>query len=264
MSGFDLHLTDKVFLVAGASEGLGFATAKTLAEMGANVSICARRQDILSNAAQRIRVATGREVFPYGGDLTDPEFPGCWVEAVVGRWKRIDGVFTNNGGPPSGTFESFFDDAWEDAMALTLMPAVRLVREALPYLKRKNGVVLHSVSMSVRQPISGLLLSNAMRQAVVGMAKTQADEFGPMGIRVNCIAPGLFSTGRLEEVLRKQSAAARIPLGEHKEKSQAAIPLRRFGDPKEFADLAAFLLSDRSSYMTGQTVVLDGGMARAY
>ncbi len=152
MSGFDLHLTDKVFLVAGASEGLGFATAKTLAEMGANVSICARRQDILSNAAQRIRVATGREVFPYGGDLTDPEFPGCWVDAVVGRWKRIDGVFTNNGGPPSGTFESFWDDAWEDAMSLTLMPAVRLVREALPYLKRKNGVVLHSVSMSVRQP----------------------------------------------------------------------------------------------------------------
>ncbi len=264
MSGFDMNMSDKVFLVAGASEGLGFAVAKLLAEQGANVSLCARRQDVLSSASQRIRVTTGREALPVAGDLTDPEFPARWVEIVTERWKRIDGVFTNNGGPPAGTFEGFGEEEWQDAVSLTLMPAVRLVQETLPWLKRKKGVVLHSVSLSVRQPLAGLLLSNSLRQAVVGMAKTQADEFGPLGIRVNCIAPGLFATGRLDSLMRKRAADAKIPLNEQKEISQAAIPLKRFGDPQEFADLAVFLMSDRASYITGQTVTIDGGMARAY
>jgi 3-oxoacyl-[acyl-carrier protein] reductase len=171
----------------------------------------------------------------------------------------VDVLVTNAGGPPVGTFESFDDETWSKYHEITLMSVVRLIREVLPHMKTTGGSIVNLTSTSVKQPIAGLLLSNVYRAAVTGLAKTLAEEFGPLGIRINNVAPGRIATDRILE-LDKSSAFASGASGEQRLKT---IPLGRYGTPEEFANVVAFLASEQASYITGATLQVDGGMVKS-
>lgn len=263
----DLGLHGKVALVTASSQGLGRACAEALAREGAKVVLNGRRPDALAKAAQEIRqvmAVTGAEVHTVAGDVTQPGDIARIVKAAVTRFGGLDILVTNGGGPPAGMFQTLGDDEWQAALDGTLWPTVRLVRQALPHLQaakeRGGGRILHIVSTSVKQPIPGLLLSNAIRPAVIGLAKTLSQEIAADAIRVNSLCPGSFDTDRLRALHQSRAEASGRPLEDVAAEAASKIPLGRLGDPKEFAALAAFLVSDRASYVTGQTICIDGGL----
>jgi 3-oxoacyl-[acyl-carrier protein] reductase len=260
----DLGLKGTVAVVAAASQGLGKAVAMELAREGANVVICSRKQDAIEAAADDIRRETGAEVVAVAADVSTPEGPDTVVRVAVERFGRIDVLVNNAGGPPPGTFERQDDEAWQRAFDLNLMSAVRMVRAALPYLRQSGrGRIINMVSTSVKQPIEGLVLSNAVRSGVIGLAKTLANELAPDGITVNNIAPGRFDTARIRQL--DQATATRRGTTEEQARADALtqIPLGRYGSPQEFGYLAAFLASDKAGYITGTTIQIDGGMVKS-
>ncbi|MGQ9585184.1 MAG: SDR family oxidoreductase [Anaerolineae bacterium] len=256
----DLGLRGKAALVAASSRGLGRATAMELAREGAKVALCARNREELEAVAEAMRQETGAEVLAVPADLAKAADIHGLVSAVEARFGYVDILVTNAGGPPGGSFDDFDDAAWARAWELTLMSAVRLIRAVLPGMKaRRWGRIVNITSVSVKQPIRDLILSNAYRTAVVGLAKTLATELAPLGITVNNVCPGWTLTDRVQELVGRQARQEGKPFEAVVEAITAGIPMGRMGKPEELAALIAFLASERAAYITGTTIPVDGG-----
>ncbi len=261
----DLDLQDKVVAVAAASQGLGRAIAHRLAQEGARVAICGRDEGALKGAAQAIHADTGAKVLAIRADLTQADQVQQFVDEAAARFDGLDALVTNAGGPPAGNFLDFDDRAWGQAFQLVLMSVVRLIRAAIPHLKaRGGGRIVNVTSVSVKQPIDDLILSNTLRTGVLGLSKSLSNELGPDGITVNCVCPGYTETGRLGELFARRGEATGLSADEVGARLAQSVPLRRLGQPEELADLVALLCSARAGYLTGAAIQLDGGTVQGY
>lgn len=258
----DLGLKGKRALVLAASSGLGFATAQCLAAEGANVALCSRDGDRAGDAARRIEESTGAGVVALTGDVSSAADLERLVAEAVAALGGLDILVCNAGGPPPGDFNAVDEDAWDRAYQLTLQSVVRSVRFALPHLESGGGSILVLASSSVKQPIPNLVLSNVFRPAVQALCKHLASELADRGVRVNCLSPGRIHTDRIEQLDSAVAARTGKSLAQVRADSVAAIPLGRLGEPAEFGRVAAFLCSDAASYMTGSSVLVDGGMVK--
>jgi 3-oxoacyl-[acyl-carrier protein] reductase len=259
----DLGLRGKVALVAAASKGLGRAIAEELAQEGASVVMCARGEDALRVARNEIAAATGADVLAIAGDVSIPRDVQRIVHAALERFGKVDILVTNAGGPPSGKFESLTSEMWQSAVDLTLMSVINLTSAVLPGMKeRKWGRIINVTSIAVKQPVDGLMLSNSLRSAVTGFARTLANEVAPFGVTVNNILPGYTRTERVEQLSEAAAKREGITRNAALGKWEAEIPMGRLGEPREFAALAAFLASERASYVTAQSIAADGGWIR--
>jgi 3-oxoacyl-[acyl-carrier protein] reductase len=243
----DLGLDGRTAIVCGASQGIGLAVAEALAGEGANVAMFARRREVLEREAERIGALAIR------GDVTNPQDCERLVKRTVEAFGGIDILVNNSGGPPRGPALELDEESIEAAVSLLLVSAVRLTNLCLRYLRKSEaGRIINIESSSVREPIENLALSNVVRPGVIGWAKSLAREIGPDGITVNSIATGRIDTERLAESFKQRSRAD----------SQNEIPLKRFGKPRELADVVCFLASERAAYVTGTTIPVDGGLTR--
>jgi 3-oxoacyl-[acyl-carrier protein] reductase len=260
----NLNLTGKRALVTAASRGLGFATALGLAREGTALVICSRDEARINDAAQRIRRETGTRVEALAADVSSSDEAARLVGHAVSTLGGLDIVVHNAGGPPAGEFLSLTDAQWQKAFDQNLMSLVRLVNAAVPELKKAGGGrILTIASSSIKQPIPGLVLSNALRTGVYGLVKTLAKELGPAGILLNVVAPGRIQTERIEELDTAMASRRGVDLTQVKKESVAAIPLGRLGTPEEFANLLVFLASDAGRYISGQAIIVDGGATAA-
>ena len=260
----NLGLNGKIALVAAASKGLGRAVAEELAAEGASLVLCARGNDELQATCAAIEKAHGVPVLGIAANVAEPADVARVVQAALARFGRVDVLVTNAGGPPAGTFDALSPEIWQAATHLLLTSVVELTRAVLPGMKERGwGRILNITSISVKQPVANLMLSNSLRAAVTGMARTLATEVAPFGITVNNILPGYTRTERV--VSRAEAAAVRegISAADATARWEAEIPMRRLGEPREFAALAAFLCSERASYITGTSVPVDGGWIRS-
>jgi 3-oxoacyl-[acyl-carrier protein] reductase len=258
----DLGLRGRAAFVAASSKGMGRATAECFAGEGADLGMCARGAEHLEEAAAAVR-ARGVRAVTRVADLSDAAQAAATLEAVATELGRLDALVVNAGGPPPGVFRQLDDAAWQRAHDLTLMSAVRLVRAALPWLERSDSAsVLFISSFSIRQPIGNLVLSNAVRAAVLGLAKSLATEIAP--VRVNTLMPGMVRTGRAVELAQARAdAEGRTAEEVMAAQARQAIPLRRYAEPEEFARVAVFLSSPAASYVTGAAIPVDGGIIQA-
>jgi 3-oxoacyl-[acyl-carrier protein] reductase len=257
----DLGLQNRVALVAASSQGIGRATADAFAAEGCRVAMCARNQRTLDAAADEIRTRHGVEVFVQAFDVTDAAAVGRFVAAVAEQFGGVDICITNAGGPPAKGFLSTTPDEWQSALDLNLLSTVSFARAVIPHMQRQHwGRIVTITSITTKQPVVDLVLSNAARAAVVGLVKSLANEFGPDGILVNNVAPGFTATDRLKELATNRAAASGRKEQEIFDGWAADAPLRRLGGPNEVADAIVWLASERASYITGQTLLVDGGM----
>lgn len=256
----DLGLKDRVALVTGASKGLGRAVAQALAAEGAKVCICSRDEAAIRQAAAAIAAATGAQVVPVAADVSTAAGVQRAVAAAQEAFGRIDILVSNSGGPRPGAFLELDDDAWYGAVDLLLMSAVRLARAVLPgMVERRWGRVLFVTSGSVKSPIPNLVLSNSIRAAVAGLAKTLANEVTRHGVTVNCLAPGRIDTDRVRSLDEDTARRTGQSLAEVQAHWQRTIPAGRYGTPEEFGRAAAFLCSEAASYISGVYLMVDGG-----
>jgi len=259
----DLGLRGKVAVVAAASKGLGKAVALGLAAEGVSVAICSRDKEAIELTGEEIRARTGAAVLALPADLTDASAIQHLVESAAERFGRIDILFANSGGPPPGGFDSLDDAAWELAFNLNHLSAVRLTRAVLPHLRRQGGgCIVYSTSISIKQPIDNLILSNSIRSGVVLMAKTLMQEVAREKIRVNVVCPGRIYTERIEQLDAARAQRSGLSVAEVAQHAEAAIPMGRAGRPDEFADTVVYLCSERASYLTGAVIQIDGGQYR--
>jgi 3-oxoacyl-[acyl-carrier protein] reductase len=260
----DLGLREKVALVAAASRGLGRAIAEAFAAEGATLVICARGSEALAETRSSIVDRTGAQVEAVVADVATSEGVTLAWERARDRFGRVDILVTNAGGPPSGPFEAHDWAAWQRAVDLTLRSAVELARLVLPGMKeRRWGRIINVTSIAVKQPVDGLMLSNSLRAAVTGFARTLANEVARDGITVNNMMPGFTRTERVEQLNAATAQREGIEPAEVARRIEAQIPMRRLGEPYEFAALAAFLASERASYITAQSIAVDGGWIRS-
>jgi len=260
----ELGLRGKTALVTAASKGLGRAIATELAREGASVVISSRDEESLAGTAAEIREETGAEVEFRAADLTSAGDIDALVLHAIDRFGGIDVLVNNTGGPPTGNFADLDDEAWDLAFRQIILSLVRCVRGVLPSMReRGEGRIVNVASSSVKQPIDNLLLSNTLRAGLAGLAKSLALELAPDGILVNTLGPGRILTGRTESVDAGQAESQGVSVEEIREEFATRIPLGRYGTPEEFARVAAFLASPANGYVTGQAVLVDGGMVRA-
>jgi 3-oxoacyl-[acyl-carrier protein] reductase len=260
----DLGLKGKVALVAASSRGLGRAVAAELAVEGASLILCSRNDKAIKMTAEEISGESGAEILAMPCDVSNGAEIAKLVHAGSERFGRIDILVTNGGGPPAGRFESFTSDDWEAATRLTLFSAIELARHVLPGMKeRRWGRILNITSIAAKQPVDNLILSNSLRAAVTGFARTLANEVAAEGITVNNILPGYTRTERVEELAQMMAEKEKITPAEFVARWEKEIPMRRLGEPREFAALAAFLVSERASYITGTSIPVDGGWIRS-
>lgn len=257
----DLELKNRVALVAASSQGIGLATAEAFAAEGCRVAMCARNAAMLEAAADRIRKRHGAEVFAEPFDVTDAAAVGRFVSAVASKFGSVDICVTNAGGPPAKGFLAASLEDWQRAIDANFLSTVYFAREAIPHMQRKRwGRIITITSITTRQPVTDLVLSNAVRAAVVGLVKSLANEFGKDGILVNNVGPGFTATDRLKELAKSRSAASGKGEQEIFDAWAGDAPLKRLGEPREVAETIVWLASERASYVTGQTVLVDGGM----
>ncbi len=256
-------LKNKTVLVAGASQGLGYAIANASAHEGANVFIGSRDEEKLKMSAMLIAKESGADV-RYGLlDVTKPEVIKNWVAKAISEFGGIDGLVVNAGGPPAGMFDTFSDSDWQAAFDLNLMSAVRLIREVLPTMRKASkGSIVTITSVSVKEPIDMLLLSNVFRSGVTSLAKSLSRDLASYNIRINNILPGRLDTERVKHLDGVIAESKGISVNEVRSSFQEQIPLSRYGKPEELGNLAAFLLSDKASFITGTTIPVDGGMLK--
>lgn len=260
----NLGLTDKPVIVCASSAGLGKATALEFAREGAAVMLCSRRETELQRAAAEIRAATGRTPRYTVADVTRPADIARLVDATVSAFGGVYALVNNSGGPPAGAFDQFDDAAWQNAFELNLLSYVRTIRAVLPHLRRGGGRIVNFTSSSVKSPIENLILSNTFRTGVLGLTKTLAAELGPDGILVNVLGPGRIATERVAHLDQLRADKSGVPVDQVVAEARKSIPLGRYGDTAEFARAAVFLASPANSYITGQTLLVDGGMVKAY
>ncbi len=257
----DLKLNGRKALVLGASRGLGFATARGLAMEGCEVAINSRDPGKLERAATEIQGGTGVRTFSIPGDVSDPAFAPELINQAVNLLGALDLLVTNAGGPPAGAFEDFDEATWEQAVQLSFLSHVRVIREALPVLRGSNAAsVLTITSYAVKQPVPNLVLSNSIRAATVGLTKTLALELGSQGIRFNSILPGWTQTERVTELMGYRAQKSGRSIQDEIDLQMADSPFRRMATPEEFANAAVFLLSPAAGYITGVMLNVDGGM----
>lgn len=259
----ELNIEEKVFMVAASSKGLGFGIARELALNGATVCIASRTKDEVESAAENLRKETGATVLASVFDASDPESITKWVDETANAFERIDGLVVNAGGPPPGNFDDFSDAAWQSAFELTLMSAVRLIRGVLPHMRSGGGGSIVAItSLSVKEPITSLLLSNVFRSGVASLVKSLANQLAAENIRVNNLIPGRIDTDRVKALDSNLAEKHGVPSEKVKQQHESAIPLRRYGTIEEFGKAGAFLLSDAASYITGASLTVDGGMLK--
>jgi 3-oxoacyl-[acyl-carrier protein] reductase len=256
----DFQLKGKIALVAAASKGLGRAVADELAAEGASLVICARGEEALQQTRAALEAAHSVPVLAVAADLSTVAGVAHVTQAAFERFGRVDILVTNTGGPPAGTFEQHSPEAWQAATNLLLTSVVELTRAVLPGMKERGwGRILNITSIAVKQPVAGLILSNSLRAAVTGMARTLANEVASFGITVNNILPGYTRTDRVEHLAQATAEREGISPDEAAARWTREIPMQRLGEPAEFAALAAFLCSARASYITGTSIPVDGG-----
>jgi 3-oxoacyl-[acyl-carrier protein] reductase len=260
----DFQLKGKIALVAAASKGLGRAVANELAAEGASLVICARGDEALQQTRAALEAAHGVPVLAVAADLSTLTGVAQVTSAAFERFGRVDILVTNTGGPPAGTFEQHSAEAWQAATNLLLTSVVELTRAVLPGMQERGwGRILNITSIAVKQPVAGLMLSNSVRAAVTGMARTLANEVAPFGITVNNILPGYTRTDRVEHLAQATAEREGISPDEATARWTREIPMQRLGEPAEFAALAAFLCSARASYITGTSIPVDGGWIKS-
>ena len=257
----DLQLNNKVFLIAGASKGLAYAIAEKLLQEGAKIAIASSDAQRIASAKQALLLRYPEaDVFTYVCDVMQVQDIEDWVVKSHAYFGRIDGLVVNAGGPSPGTFDDLDDEAWLSAFNLTLMSAVRMIRQVLPIMRKQgSGSILTLTSSSVKEPIDFLLLSNVMRSGVTSLAKSLSAAEAAHGIRVNNLIPGIIATDRMKNLDAIQAQANGITVAQQHAQFSQEIPLGRYGEPEEFANAAAFLLSAAASYITGASLVADGG-----
>jgi 3-oxoacyl-[acyl-carrier protein] reductase len=259
----DLGIKDRIALVTASSRGLGREAARALAAEGVKLSLCARGEEALSGTAESIREEFGVDVLSTVCDLTDEQQARGLVKKTADHYGRIDILVVNCGGPPPGAFVDHHADRWRAAVDLNLMSAVYLVQEAAPRMIPKRwGRIVFSTSISVKQPIDGLILSNSVRAAVVGMGKTLANELGRHGILVNSVCPGYFLTDRVKELAEQNAQKTGGKPQDMIDRWAGQSVLGRVAQPEEFGPLVAFLCSQKAGYITGTAIAVDGGFSK--
>jgi 3-oxoacyl-[acyl-carrier protein] reductase len=259
----DLNLKNKVAIVTAASKGLGKAAALALAREGAHVVMSARSA-VLEDSAEEIRQETSAQILTVMGDITQQEHIDDLVQSTLDEFGQINILFVNAGGPPPGNFLSLKPEDWEAACNLTLMSAVRLCYGVVPHmLERGEGSIVTTQSVSVKQPIDNLILSNSLRMAVIGLFKSLANELGPKGIRINSINPAWTWTERVEQLMADRASRSGSPIEDETAQIAAAIPLKRMGTIEEFGRAVAWLASPAASFIHGHALMFDGGMTKA-
>jgi 3-oxoacyl-[acyl-carrier protein] reductase len=257
----EMGLKNRVALVAASSQGLGKATAEAFAAEGCRVAICARNREAITALAARLRSEFKTDVVSEAIDVTDPTAVNNFVTSVSGKFGGVDICVTNAGGPPAKGFLATTIDEWRRMVELNFMSTVYFAHAVIPHMQKKKwGRIITITSITTKQPVSDLVYSNAVRAAVVGLVKSLANEFGKDGILVNNVGPGFTATDRLKELAKARSGASNKTEQEIFDGWAADAPLKRLGEPRELADAIVWLASERASYITGQTLLVDGGM----
>ena len=260
----DLGLEGKVALVTAASKGLGRAVATELAREGARVVVSSRDEETLARTAAEIGEETGAQVGYFPADVSAEKAVQNLVSYVSDRFGSVDVLINNTGGPPAGSFDDFGDEAWREAFELILLSLIRVVRGVLPLMRNSGGGrIVNIASSSIKQPIENLILSNTFRAGLAGLAKSLSFELAPDGILINTLGPGRISTERSASIDASQAETLGVPVEEVRGRVEAQIPLGRYGTPEELARVAAFLASPANGYVTGQAILVDGGMVKA-
>ncbi|HUI41637.1 MAG TPA: SDR family oxidoreductase [Terriglobia bacterium] len=259
----DLGLKDRVALVAASSQGLGKAAALGLAREGAKLALCARTEATLAATAEEIRRETGAEVLARAVDVTVDEQVRRFVQATLDHFGRLDIAVANAGGPPAKPFAATTPEDWQRAVQLNLMSTLSLARETLPAMQqRKWGRFIAITSVAVKQPVEGLILSNSVRMAVVGLVKTLANEYARDNILVNNVCPGYTLTPRVAELAAQMAQSENVDSEEIRRRWALQTPLGRIAMPEEFANVVVFIASERASYITGASIAVDGGSVK--
>jgi 3-oxoacyl-[acyl-carrier protein] reductase len=257
----NLGLKGKVALVAASSQGIGRATAAGFAAEGCRVAMCARNQQALQSAAEKIRQEHKAEVIAEAFDVTDAAAVKRFVAQIANTFGSVDICVTNGGGPPARGFLATNQEDWQHAIDVNFLSNVYFTREVIPHMQRNRwGRIITITSITTKQPVADLVLSNAVRAAVVGLVKSLANEFGKDGILVNNVGPGFTATDRLKELAASRSSASGKSQQEIFDGWAADAPLKRLGEPREVAETIVWLASEAASYITGQTILVDGGM----
>jgi len=256
----DLGLRNRTAIVAASSQGIGLATAEAFAAEGCRIAMCARNAEALRAASDRIRQQHKAEVFTEAFDVSDATAVHRFVESVVARFGSADICVTNAGGPPAKGFLAASVDDWRRALDLNFLSTVYFAREVIPHMQKNRwGRIITITSITTKQPVADLVLSNAVRAGVVGLVKSLSNEFGKDGILVNNVGPGYTATDRLKDLARSRSAASGRSQSDIFDGWSADTAVRRLGEPREVAETIVWLASERASYITGQTVLVDGG-----
>lgn len=263
VSELDLKLKNKIIMVAASSRGIGCGIAEAVAGEGARLSLASRSPEEIQNAASKIHTLYGIEARAYTFDAMDPDSIENWTRSTIDDLGGVDGMVVNAGGPTPGRFDSLDDDAWNQAYQLTLLSAVRMIRSVLPgFRQQRSGSILTVTSTSIKEPIDELLLSNVFRAGVLGLVKSVSRELAREGIRINNLVPGRIDTERVRTIDRLNAEKIGITVEQRRAEEEAAIPVGRYGTIQELGAAAAFLLSDAAGYITGTTLVVDGGKLR--
>ena len=257
----DLGIKGRVAIVAASSQGIGLATAEAFAAEGCRIAMCARSDRTLQAAAEKIRKQYTADVYAEALNVNNAAAVGRFIAAVEAKFGSVDICVTNAGGPPAKGFLAASLEEWQQAIDANFLSNVYFAREVIPRMQRKKwGRIITITSITTKQPVTDLVLSNAVRAAVVGLVKSLANEFGKDGILVNNVGPGFTATGRLKELAKARATATGKPEQEFLDAWAADAPVKRLADPREVAETIVWLASERASYITGQTVLVDGGM----
>jgi 3-oxoacyl-[acyl-carrier protein] reductase len=263
METVDLQLQGKTALVVASSQGLGKAIAEQFVREGVNVMLTSRSEEKLAAVQKELQEIGSGSVAYQVCDVTKPEDITNLVQAAADRFGSIDILINNAGGPKLGTFEQLSDEDWYGAFELNLLSYIRMIRQALPYMKEHGGKIINIASSSVKEPIPGLLLSNTFRVGITGLTKTLASELAPYGILINTVAPGRIATDRVASLDAMNAERRGVTAEEIKADFERIIPLGRYGQPSEFANVVTFLASAANTYMTGNSFLVDGGMVKS-